>query len=452
MRGYQSKRRFVCGILTSCFVLGLLNFSVLPPTLPSDQSTWIVASLPFLNETDTSKKNGTVQSEIVRSDGSPVSAARKFFILNATEMSTWLIGNNTPHAIRYYKNCLNERSIEIWLHRGFEKLSGARTFDEKAATAFLIPYYGHFASTDPAKPDPEEFAKILLQTRIHDKTKPHILLCPSLGNGEAGIGRLIGILQASGVNVWSVGIERNPSWQSIAAERIIPIPYLVKPAGSVVELKELALRERKNSSVFYAGDERGNAVKWSGCNRSMVRPLMTAPNMVIKLTRDAEIRLSQPQYNQFMKTTEFCLILCGDTPTSRSLASAVIHGCIPLRIGSRLRGLCEKPCKRGFGWRITGPKAPHLPYLNVIPWSEFPEVNEAAFVKAPEATLREVMESYSAEKKQRLRDILVRVQLGWIYGWGSPVTSTDFGEAAAYIWNSTLFLLDTIQNTTQDTR
>ena len=142
-----------------------------------------------------------------------------------------------------------------------------------------------------------------------------------------------------------------------------------------------------------------------------------------------------------MKSTEYCLILCGDAPTSRSLASSVIHGCIPVRIGSRLRGLCEKPCKKGFGWTINGPKGPHLPFVDAIPWREFPEVDEAEFIEEPEGSLKRMMHLYPPDRKQQLRDILLKAQLGWIYGWGSPVTSNEFGGAAEYIWNSTLFLL-----------
>jgi hypothetical protein len=164
--------------------------------------------------------------------------------------------------------------------------------------------------------------------------------------------------------------------------------------------------------------------------------------MYVKLLRKGEERLSQAQYNQYMHTTDFCLIVCGDTPTSRSLASSVVHGCIPLRIGSRLRGLCEKPCKQNFGWKVTGPKAPHLPYAERIPWEEFPEVKEADFIKNPQATLHTAFDSISLEHREELREILARVLPGWIYGWGSPVTSNNFGEAAEFTWNSFLYMLN----------
>lgn len=451
MKGGQRRIRHGVAVLTTLLVLGLFNLSLLTRTLPTNHSFWTLGSLPSHTDFTKSQQHDSRPAESVGPDAS-ISIIRKFFILHTLEMSTWLVGNHTRAAVKFYENCLNEEAIEIWLHRGFERFSSARTMDEDEATAYLIPYYGHFAiDLGMKKPDPREYANLLIQHRIRHKSKPHILLCPSNNpqrSRQAGIHTLMEALHLGGVNVWSVGIERNPSWQGVALERIIPIPYLVKPAGSSIAMRDSAVVKRKNASIFYTGDERKNSFRWSGCNRSMVEPLRSSPNMIIKLIGSGEERLSQSRYNMLMQQMEFCLILCGDTPTSRSLATAIIFGCIPLFIGSRWRGLCEKPCKRGFGWSVTGPKAPHLPYLDSIPWDEFPEVNEAEFTKRPEVTLRTVVESYTDESKKKLRDVLARVQRGWIYGWGSPVTSSDFGDAAEYTWNSILFFLNNTGNTT----
>jgi hypothetical protein len=448
MGGKQSSYRAVYGALLACIVLVFLNFTASLSPLLANAPHWL--QQPTIDGTDLSSLSNNALVETLQSAKASESSAqmpRKFFIVDAPEMSTSLMRNWSSDAVIFYDKCLNEEAIEIWLHRGFEKLVKSRTFDAVEASAILIPFYGHFSiGLRDHKPDLEVFANRLLQNAIQDKSKPHILLCPSNNpkrGRDAGISKVMEILKNAGVNMWSVGIERNPSWQSVNASRIIPIPYLVKPAGSISELKEITSQKRINSTVFYAGDRRPNAMGWSGCNRSMVEPLKTEETAVIKLFQKGEDRISQSEYNDFMKTMEFCLILCGDTPTSRSLASSVIHGCIPLRIGSRLRGLCEKPCKRGFGWTITGPKAPHLPYSDRIPWSEFPEVNEAEFVKAPAITLKRATDSYTSERKQELREILAKVQEGWIYGWGSPVTSNDFGAVAEYAWDSFLFMLDT---------
>jgi hypothetical protein len=71
------------------------------------------------------------------------------------------------------------------LKSGFtEALTGSRpldTMDKDEATAYLIPYYGRFAIKDlrDGARMPHEFATLLLQNRIRNKSKPHILLCPS---------------------------------------------------------------------------------------------------------------------------------------------------------------------------------------------------------------------------------------------------------------------------------
>jgi hypothetical protein len=155
---------------------------------------------------------------------------------------------------------------------------------------------------------------------------------------------------------------------------------------------------------FYVGDQRHHAKEWSGCDRSMVAPLALESNMHARLIdtrqkQDAEssnystngLKKTQGLYNQKMASSEYCLILCGGSPTSRSLSSAMVHGCIPLRVGSRLRGLCEPPCHKGWGWTVSGSESPHLPFVERIDWTLFPEMNEAIFQQIPAQVLRETL-------------------------------------------------------------
>jgi hypothetical protein len=156
-----------------------------------------------------------------------------------------------------------------------------------------------------------------------------------------------------------------------------------------------------------------------------------------------------------MRTAEYCLVLCGDTPTSRTLTAAFVEGCIPVRVGSRLRGLCDPPCHEGFGWSVTGPDNPHLPFGNEIPWDVFPEIDEAALLgnvsggdgsdvgkrirknnKSSTSVLQSMFQSYDTLEKKRLYGIVDRVRPGFIYGYGDPVRSQDFGDATSYIWDS----------------
>ena len=117
----------------------------------------------------------------------------------------------------------------------------------------------------------------------------------------------------------------------------------------------------------------------------------------------------------------------------------MIFGCIPVRVGSRLRGLCEKPCHKGFGWDVTGAKYPHLPYSDKIDWRSFPEINEAELLNSTKKdTLEKLFAQYTWEEKVKLRSKMHAVQRGWIYGWGDPVTSSNesLGDAASFIWES----------------
>ena len=356
----------------------------------------------------------------------------KFFLIPTPEITTNLLLKQ--NASIYYQSSLNEESAEVWLHRGFERMASHQTKDPAKADIFLISGYLHLGRLNDKAKDYAMF----LQKRIHNKTKPHVVLCPTWNpqtSRQSGIAHLIKQLETLGVNVWSVGFERNPSWQMVNASRIIPVPYVVRPSIPREELIQKARSRRQQDFVFYAGDARKNALEWAGCNRSMVIPLEHETNMDVSI-RTPRNRLSQEEYNARMFTSDYCLILCGDTVTSRSLTSAVVYGCIPVRVGSRLRGLCELPCHKGWGWEVTGQDYPHLPFPTFMDWQGYPEVDEKDFSDAPLATLQRMFQSISALHKTRIRDNMLSHQVGWIYGWGDPITSNDFGEVFEYVWKS----------------
>jgi hypothetical protein len=159
--------------------------------------------------------------------------------------------------------------------------------------------------------------------------------------------------------------------------------------------------------------------------------------MHVRIVTSDSNRLSQDEYNHQMYRSDYCLLLCGDTPTSRSLASSMLNGCIPVRVGSRLRGLCDAPCRPGWGWTVAGANHSHLPFADtIIDWDAFPELNEADFVERPAAVLEEMFARIGPEQKTKLRAIMSQTQRGWLYGLGNPVNSTDFGDAALYILES----------------
>ena len=160
-----------------------------------------------------------------------------------------------------------------------------------------------------------------------------------------------------------------------------------------------------------------------------------------------------------MRVADFCLVMCGDTPTSRRIFDAIIADCIPLIVGTRLWGRCDAPCKAGWGWRVSGPEHPHLPFHDTfIDYTRFPYVDEAHFYEdaagayqnavAPRAEMfprrpdgaafirftqvANVTDAYEHAAWRYLNAIRDDV----VYGYGSPFTSTHFGRGAANLMDT----------------
>ncbi len=459
-----------------------------PSESPTDHPSAQPSVSPSANPTPSKAPSSSPTISLV---SSPVIATTKikplkFYILEVFNYTSKFTNNNESIArtSSYYNShrTLNEYCAEIWLHRGFQLLKHnntikhIQTLDPDDADVILIPGYAHLKAIDPSV-----YMKSITNK---NKSKPHLLLIPTV-NGEisriTGIQKLVIGLKEQLTNLWSVGFERNSDWQGLSHDRIIPIPYVVKlpvqthlknnnnasivlPKASssttpaITESKATVSQQRINDFVFYIGSQRPNAVEWGKCNREqMIRPFQNStngndqPNMFIQLVSRGT-RVDQSTYNQYMSTSDYCLILCGDTPTSRSLTSAMVYGCIPIRVGSRLRGLCEPPCEAagyceppceaaGYGWQVSGEANPHLPFSDLIPWDDFPEVDEAEFIHDGKQVLKEALDRYG-EKKNELRTIMEDVRDGWIYGWGDPVTSTDFGNVYEYILDSFSAALD----------
>ena len=342
----------------------------------------------------------------------------------------------------------------------------------------------------------------LYQNIIIDSSKPHLILIPTWNSDVSrriGLHSLVKSLRLLGVSdadIWSVGFERNLHWQPIPyVSNIIPIPYVVTSTRSTHSTRtqqrpsllstinsSINSNNRVENSVFFVGDYRPNAGKWAGCFRSnLTQSLLwnyqqhnspTSSNQIhnnridIRLVHKKD-RVNQTVYNRRMRTSDYCLILCGDTPTSRSLSSAIVEGCIPIRVGSRLRGLCDPPCHESFGWTKSGLENPHLPFGEIIPWEIFPEIDEKTLLLLTiknnnnnndddddTASIRKNREensgndssklsvfetlfrTFDEKKKKQLRTIMGKFNSGFIYGYGDPVRSEEFGDAASYIWES----------------
>lgn len=393
------------------------------------------------------------------------SGSAKFYILPMPEITTWLIGNFSDAAYQYYQTNLNEEQAEVWLHRGLAQLSD-RTEDPSQADVVILSGYLHFnqymmlqqnqktaargrtrgrhngKSSDGGVPySTDEWLAILLERIIPNKL--YVLAVPTWNptrGNEIGLAKIKKTLKLENIAMASFGFERNNFWQKTEPDLIIPVPYVITPNLPRDQLPTKvfgAENHRTENFVFYSGDVRTNAVRWAGCNRTkLVVPLQQSnrsSNTDVHIVTQFH-RLTQEQYHARMLTSDYCLILCGDTPTSRSLASSMLYGCIPIRVGSRWRGLCEAPCHAGWGWTVT--HRSHLPFEHQMDWNVFPEVDEASFAQNPVAVLETLFRHTDSHRKSELRSVMQRVQMAWVYGWGNPVNATDFGEAASYAWQS----------------
>jgi Exostosin family len=484
------------------------NSSTTTLLMSSSANTDFVLPNTILLLNDTTKftspsSNGVTTNATTTATNTTASATFKFYILNVPNMTTALLKRyGKGKAEKAYSRFFNEDRAEMWLHRGLSSFTHeqGQTLDPMEADVFFIPGYLHyrrslFENKESEKVIQQQHEQALTEQVISvlvNKTKPHVLLIPTRDtsmNRNIGLNGLVQGLQSTGVNLYTVGFERNSLWQTVETNRIIPIPYVVQPpppppippvpkadvvssltVNNNISRDNVGSNDGSNSSrsmsavpitfqdnrtenfVFLSAHPRPNAMSWSGCNRSMVSPLTgERDDMDIRLVSDvilgvgaeataATRRMTQKHYNHRMQTSDYCLILCGDTPTSRSLASAMMAGCIPLRVGSWWRGLCEPPCRLRYGWTIAN--QPHFPFANDIDWSLFPELNETLFAHDPLQTLHDFFHQANTTRgrqdKQRARTEMKRVQTAWNYGWGNPVTSRQFGDLYSYLWKSTL--------------
>jgi Exostosin family len=381
----------------------------------------------------------------------------KFFLVAPPEVTTDLVsGDNREKANNIYTREVNEFMGEVWLHRGFERMTTFRVHNPEEADAIIVAGYLHLNQRMGGNTTLQGYYEKHLNLNTNTtKGKPHLFLFPSINpviaRSLGGIALINFVKKEWHIsNIWSVSYERNPGWVGVPLQRMVPIPYNVKPTDTLQELRNKASHQKLSDSIFYAGDARTHAIKWASCNRSaIIAPLQqqaiasnTSDRIDVRLMGRSK-RLTQEEYNQRMLMSEYCLILCGDTPTSRSLASAMVAGCIPIRVGSRLRGLCEPPCKKGYGWVISGENNPHLPFSDTIPWDKFPEVPEKELIEKGKHALDEhIFGKYHQEKKTELHSIMQNTLAGWIYGWGNPLSSEEFGDAVSYIWHSFSVALD----------
>ena len=481
---------------TMIMVLTVLAFSMSITTLHAPLKTYLYHEEKFQNSNNQQQQQkeekdsaaaaaadqipSTPQPQADNSDGQQQNGEKKFYVHPLPAMSTDLIynkSNDDGDAVFHQtqnlvdKPELNEDLAEIWLHQGFEHDVDGKTNNPVDADVFIVPAYFYLSysisnsvSQGNVVSHEQRFDLLISQLnasidsivtmkvkgrRENEKedvlssarhlNMTHVILSPTTSAPTAiklGIKKLVQFLKekVGESNVYSVAIERNRGWAAgTILQNIIVGPYVVKPSVPHDKLTSIAYttNSRKENFVFYVASTRQHAIEWAGCNRSIVLPLKGESNMKIGLDE----RIPPETFQQYMLESDYCLITCGDTPTSRRLTDSMVFGCIPIFIGTRLFGECVSPCHKGWGWTVTNGLA-HLPFEDQIPWHEFPLVDEAAFAEAPKQVLEGVFLNFTSQRKEELRAIMQKAQFSFLYGWGTPLKPTYFGKATSALWKS----------------
>ena len=150
----------------------------------------------------------------------------------------------------------------------------------------------------------------------------------------------------------------------------------------------------------------------------------------------------ESKFAHAMRVSDFCLVMCGDTPTSRRIFDSIVADCVPLIVGTRLWGRCEPPCRPGWGWFVSGEKHPHTPFHDtLIDYSRFPRVDEKWFYEDALAATKAAIANVTPAAELEIWKYLDAIRGDVVYGYGRAATSTDFGRATANLLDGVVLRL-----------
>lgn len=175
---------------------------------------------------------------------------------------------------------------------------------------------------------------------------------------------------------------------------------------------------------------RGKRRRLQAAARTLARKARAALGMQKPAKRRRRLLVHESKFAHAMRVSDFCLVMCGDTPTSRRIFDAIVADCIPLIAGSRLWGRCEKPCVPGWGWYVSGQDHPHTPFSDtLLDYTRFPRIDEAAMYKNAPAAYAAATRAVTERMEHDLWRYMNAIRSDVIYGWGNAATSDKFGRA-----------------------
>ncbi|KAL7530151.1 hypothetical protein ACHAXR_003336 [Thalassiosira sp. AJA248-18] len=159
----------------------------------------------------------------------------------------------------------------------------------------------------------------------------------------------------------------------------------------------------------------------------MVLPLKEEPNMEIDIST---IKSPHHEFQSFMLTSDYCLVTCGTlqhqgglpTPCQWAASqSSSAHGF--------LENVKHLVTVGGAGPALTV----CITFLTMVK-----SHGKSSLLLTKHCSGQKVFLNYTTEKKRELRSIMQKLQFSFIYGWGSPLTTQNFGRATDALWTSIL--------------
>lgn len=83
--------------------------------------------------------------------------------------------------------------------------------------------------------------------------------------------------------------------------------------------------------------------------------------------------------------------------------------------------VCDTPCKAGWGWGVSGPEHPHLPFHDTfIDYTRFPHVDEAHFYEDAAGAYQNAVANVTDAYEHAAWRYLNAIRDDVVYGYGSP--------------------------------
>lgn len=332
----------------------------------------------------------------------------------------------SPRRMRRKSFVVEEEKAEVWVHRAL-LASRRRTLDPSEAEIFFVPAYLRLASSRPQLVE-AMLANVTSSPWFKRREGSDHVFGYSSTNPQVASQLGMEKISAALPRAFRGAFEINPAWVKIGRhfplDRVIAMPYVVRADYFIHNAA--TLEAEKSIEIFFTADERPHAVEWGNCSRARARELSHIPDSVISVSSTAKV--SPEEFAKNMGRSRYCLVMCGDTPTSRRIYDAIVASCVPLIVGKeRLEGKCVPPCKRGWGWYVSGPEHPHLPFGDVyVDYDVFPSVDELEFYQNP---VKAVQASYiSSQRHRHLIAYMREIADDVIYGYGALFHEEEGGD------------------------